>query len=179
MLRYLIATPINDDESVGFVKLRDKYKSYAPKWHITLDPHITIVRPSPAQVSLDMAIELFELSNMPKEFRVNFSEFDAFLSPDSCCVYAKPDDILGFERLNELFLPVSKKILNLDPNDWPFLPHLTLINRLHREAAMDLLEALRREKVALSYLIDRVVLFKKDDTDSVWLKVAECVLTKG
>ena len=115
-----------------------------------------------------MAIELFELSNMPKEFRVNFSEFDAFLSPDSCCVYAKPDDILGFERLNELFLPVSKK-----------MSHLTLINRLHREAAMDLLEALRREKVALSYLIDRVVLFKKDDTDSVWLKVAECVLTKG
>lgn len=179
MLRYLIAAPVDDIESVEFVKLRDKYRTYAPKWHITLDPHITIVRPSPAKVDIDQAIELFKVANMPSEFRVKFSGFDAFINHDSSAVFAKPDETKDFELLNKLFLPISKKILNLDPNDWPFLPHLTLVNRLDRDAGVELLNILKGENIVMDYLFSRVVLFSKNDSDTVWQEAAKCKLAKG
>ena len=50
-MRYLIALPLKESESSEFIALRDKYKLRAPRWKITLAPHITLYRPSEFKIT--------------------------------------------------------------------------------------------------------------------------------
>jgi 2'-5' RNA ligase len=177
-MRYLIALPLKESESSEFIALRDKYKAMAPRWKITLGPHITLYRPSEFKISIVEAIEIFKKAPDTKQFSTKFVGFDAFLNHSNNAVYSEPKEHKRFEEIKELYLNIADKILQDTADVWPYHPHLTLVNRLDTEPAMELLKKLTEEKFENKYTFDRVSLYKKEHNDKSWVEIASNKLEK-
>ena len=98
-MRYLIALPLKESESSEFIALRDKYKLRAPRWKITLAPHITLYRPSEFKITKEEAIKEFNKAPKMGEFSVKFDGFDAFMNHSNNAVYSEPKDHSFFEKI--------------------------------------------------------------------------------
>lgn len=177
-MRYLIALPLKDSESVEFIKLRDKYKDFAPRWKITLGPHITMYRPSEFKISMDEAIKLFKNAPTSKQFTVCFEDFDTFMNHSNNAVYSEPDNYHPFEQIKEDYLDLACNIIQDTSDVWPYHPHLTLVNRLNSESAKELISSLKLVKFRHNYTFDRVCLYKKEHDDKNWVEIASNKLEK-
>jgi 2'-5' RNA ligase len=177
-MRYLIALPIRPEESVEFIKLRDQYKHFAPKWKITLGPHITLFRPSEYKIEQKKAIEIFKKAPHFESFKEEFVGFEAFLNHSNNAVFAEPSDYDNFKKLKRLYEATATNILQDTTEVWPFHPHLTLINRLDSENAQLALKNLAAIKFEASYTFDRVYLYKKAGSDKEWIEIASNSLTR-
>lgn len=177
-MRYLFALPLKESESEEFIKLRDKYKDFAPRWKITLGPHITLYRPSEFKVPIDDAIEEFKKASGYRDFSVNFKNFGAFMNHSNNAVYSEPVKHEDFENIKELYQPQAAKILQDIADIWPYHPHLTLVNRLDSENAQRLISELKGLVFDKNYTFDRVCLYKKDHEDKNWVEIASNKLEK-
>ena len=177
-MRYLIALPLKESESEEFIKLRDKYKDFAPRWKITLGPHITLYRPSEFKISIDDAVKEFKKAPSYKEFSVEFKGFEAFMNHSNNAVYSEPKLHQDFEKIKELYKPQAGKILNDIADVWPYHPHLTLVNRLNSENAQKLMDELKGLLFYNNYSFDRVCLYKKEHEDKNWVEIASNKLEK-
>ena len=177
-MRYLIALPLKDSESKGFIKLREKFKDFAPRWKITLGPHITLYRPSEFKISKEDAVKEFKKAPKMSEFSVEFDGFDAFMNHSNNAVYSEPKDHSSFEKIKSTYLPIAKNILQDSSDIWPYHPHLTLVNRLDSESATKLIEELKKTDFNHKYCFDRVVLYKKEHDDKNWVELASNKLEK-
>jgi 2'-5' RNA ligase len=177
-MRYLIALPLKESESDEFIKLRDKYKDYAPRWKITLGPHITLFRPSEFKMPIDDAIKEFKKAPVYKDFSVNFKNFEAFMNHSNNAVYSEPVRHDDFEKIKELYEPQAGKILQEIADVWPYHPHLTLVNRLDTENAEKLIDELKGADFDKKYSFDRICLYKKDHEDKNWVEIASNKLEK-
>jgi 2'-5' RNA ligase len=177
-MRYLIALPIRPEESVEFIKLRDQYKHFAPKWKITLGPHITLFRPSEYKIEQKKAIDIFTKAPAFEAFTEKFVGFEAFLNHSNNAIFAEPTDYDNFKKLKRLYEATATKILQDTAEVWPFHPHLTLINRLDSENAQLALKNLAAIKFEASYTFDRVYLYKKAGSDKEWIEIASNSLTR-
>ena len=177
-MRYLIALPLKESESAEFIELRDKYKTIAPRWKITLGPHITLYRPSEFKISIDEAIKVFKKAPAVKQFTTDFIGFDAFLNHSNNAVYSEPKDYKRFEEIKELYLNTADKMLQDTADVWRYHPHLTLVNRLDTEPAQQLLKKLKDINFKSQYTFDRVCLYKKEHQDKNWVEIARNKLEK-
>ena len=177
-MRYLIALPLKESESAEFIQLRDKYKTMAPRWKITLGPHITLYRPSEFKITKTEAIEEFKKAPVLKQFETVFDGFDAFLNHSNNAVYSEPKEHYHFEEIKNSYLSVANKIIQETADVWPYHPHLTLVNRLDSESAKDLLKKLEGIDFKGKYTFDRVCLYKKEHEDKNWVEIASNKLEK-
>lgn len=171
-MRYLLALPLKPEESEEFIKLRDKYKETAPRWKVTLGPHITLFRPSEFKASSEEAIAIFKKAPTFKIFSEIFDGFEAFLNHSNNAVYSEPKEYKRFKELRNLYLDTANKIMSDTTEVWPFHPHLTLVNRLDPEPAKKLLVDLKSIGFEKSYVFDSVVLYKKESSDENWVEIA-------
>jgi 2'-5' RNA ligase len=177
-MRYLIALPLKNSESSQFIELREKYKNMAPRWKITLGPHITLYRPSAAKIELNNAISEFKNAAPFSRFTRDFTNFDAFIGHSSSAVYYEPKDYESFEQIKNIYLPEASKIMQDTSDAWPFHPHITLVNRLDSDSAIALKKQLASTKLISSYEFDRVCLYKKELDDINWIEIASNKLEK-
>lgn len=180
MMRYLIAIPLPESDSTSFIKLRDSFRHYAPRWKLTLGPHITINRPQDSLVPCEMAIELFSNAPISPSFKMQFSKVEAFIGKRNSAVYFEPESHLPFNNIKSLYQPIADKIVKSGDEGWAFHPHLTLINRLRSEPAQEALNELAHIQSSeasafkdFSYLLDRVCLYKKENSDEIWHEIAQ------
>lgn len=171
-MRYLIALPLDATESASFIDLRDRYKHFAPRWKVTLGPHITLYRPSEFRLNQTMAIQVFKTAPDFEKLREKFEAFEAFLNYSNNVVYLEPKSHTKFKALREHYGAVAAKIMQDTSEIWPFHPHLTLVNRLDAEPAKTLLNELNGIGFNASYSFDRVCLYKKAPQDSNWVEIA-------
>lgn len=171
-MRYLIALPLKNSESAQFIKLRDEYKSLAPKWKITLGPHITLFRPSEFRMDIDQAIAIFKKAPKFKAFQQAFVGFEAFLNQSNNAVYSQPDSYEIFKRIKRAYEQIADQILQDTTEIWPFHPHLTLVNRLDTPSAQKLLAELKPLEYSEVFSFDRVCLYKKLGDDKAWVEIA-------
>lgn len=171
-MRYLLALPLKPEESEGFIKLRDEYKDTAPRWKITLGPHITLFRPSEFKVGSNEAIEIFKKAPSFKAFSENFRGFEAFINHSNNAVYSEPIDYKKFKELRHIYMETADKIMSDTSEVWPYHPHLTLVNRLDTEPAKKLLSDLKGVNFEQVYIFDSVVLYKKEASDHNWVEIA-------
>lgn len=171
-MRYLIALPLLPTESDSFIGLRDQYKTTAPKWKITLGPHITLFRPSEFLVDKKKAIELFGKSPKFRKFQEEFEGFEAFLNHSNNAVYSEPKNYDNFIKLRKSYMDTANLIMQDTSEIWPFHPHLTLVNRLDTEPAKQLLTNLKAVNFHKTYTFDRVSLYKKEHQDVNWVEIA-------
>lgn len=176
-MRYLIALPLSAEQSSEFIALRDKYKHLAPRWKITLGPHITLYRPSEFKLAKDEAIKAFKQAPAYKSFNSSFKGFQAFLNHSNNAVYSEPKDYSNFKKLRKAYEQVANLILEDTTEVWPFHPHLTLVNRLDTEPAEKLLDDLAKQDFSSDYSFDRVCLYKKEPGDANWVEIASNLLT--
>ncbi len=179
-MRYLVAIPLSEAEAGPFIDLRDSYRHYAPRWKLTLGPHITIHRPQESLVPIGTAIELFNSSPVCRGFSMSFNTIGAFIGKRNSAVYFEPDSHLPFNQIRKLYQPTAQLILKNSIEEWDFHPHLTLINRLTAESAQQLLDELESPslKAALSFMgnpfrFDKVCLYKKEASDGSWQEIAQ------
>lgn len=172
MTSYLIALPLPDEYLNDFNALRDEYKKYAPKWRITLDPHITITRPIRSDVPAEEVVEAFKAVDSLGLFSVYFKGFGAFIAKRNCVVFAEPENYKPFEDIRQIFLPIVRKVFGHEPNRWEYHPHLTLVNRLDRISALKILEGIGSPNIKMNYRFDRVCLYSKTSTDNFWNEIA-------
>jgi 2'-5' RNA ligase len=177
-MRYLIALPLRDSESQDFIELRDKYASFAPRWKITLGPHITLYRPSEFSIAKAEAIKDFEKAPKLSDFTANFNGFEAFLNHSNNAVYSEPADYNVFKSVKASYISTANKIMQDTSDVWPYHPHLTLVNRLDTESAKKLLNELEGLKFNKTYTFDRVCLYKKEHEDKNWIEIASNRLEK-
>ncbi len=179
-MRYLVAIPLSEAEAGPFIDLRDSYRHYAPRWKLTLGPHITICRPREALVPVGRAIELFNSTAQYQHFSLSFSKIGAFIGKRNSAVYFEPDSHWPFDEVRKLYQSTARQILKNGNEEWAFHAHLTLINRLTAESAQQLLDELESPslKAALSFMgdpfrFDKVCLYKKEASDSSWQEIAQ------
>ncbi len=179
-MRYLVAIPLPEAEAGPFIDLRDSYQHYAPRWKLTLGPHITIHRPREALVPVGRAIELFNSTAQYQHFLMSFSKIGAFIGKRNSAVYFESDSYRPFDEVRKLYQPTAQLILKNSIEEWAFHPHLTLINRLTGESAQDIIDELESPslKATLSFMsnpfhFDKVCLYKKEASDSSWQKIAQ------
>ena len=141
-MRYLLALPLNPNESQEFIELRDRFKATSPRWKITLGPHITLFRPSEFRVGTHEAIKIFKKAPSFGSFAETFKGFEAFINHSNNAVYSEPNDYQRFKELRKRYLETANKIMSDTTEVWPFHPHLTLVNRLDTEPAKKLLKEL-------------------------------------
>lgn len=171
-MRYLIAMPLELSQAEDFIKLRDQYKGMAPRWKITLGPHITIFRPSEFKLDKNEAIRVFKSAPGFGRFNQQFDGFEAFLNYSNNAVYSEPLDYQKFHDIKAAYEAVAQKILQDTTEVWPFHPHLTLVNRLDEGPARQLLQKLEAVKFEKKYDFSKICLYKKDKGDPLWVEIA-------
>lgn len=171
-MRYLIALPLKDTESEDFINLRDRYKNLAPRWKITLGPHITLFRPSEYLVEKDQAVKIFKEATKFDAFRESFKGFEAFLNHSNNAVYSQPASYEKFKQIKRAYQHTADKIVQDTTEIWPFHPHLTLVNRLDTPNAQKLLGELAPLDFLKEYSFDKVCLYKKTSEDKTWVEIA-------
>ncbi|MEI6581749.1 MAG: 2'-5' RNA ligase family protein [bacterium] len=172
-MRYLVAIPLPESEAGPFIDLRDSYRHYAPRWKLTLGPHITIHRPQESLLPIGKAIELFSSSPVCQGFSMPFNKIDAFIGKRNSAIYFEPDNYVPFCDIRKSYQSVAEQILNNTAEEWDFHPHLTLINRLSSDAAQLVLKELRSRPVHFTYNLGRVCLYKKETEDDSWQEIAQ------
>lgn len=177
-MRYLIALPLQEFESRDFIELRDKCKHFAPRWKITLGPHITLYRPSEFSIGKPEAIKEFKKAPSFKRFSVEFKGFEAFMNHSNNAVYSEPSNHAYFEKIKELYKITAGNILQNIDDVWPYHPHLTLVNRLDTENAKRLINELKKLDFNKKYTFDRICLYKKEHQDINWVEIASNGLEK-
>lgn len=178
-MRYLIACPLEIAKVRDFVRLRDELKYLAPKWKITLGPHITIMRPGEAICEPRKATDIFQSLEFGPTFVVDYKKFGVFKAKKTAAVYAEPSSYQPFEAMRGNLLNAIPKLIKSESGEWNYHPHLTLINRLPIENLELIMYKLKTEKLDITYNIDSVVLYKKDLADDVWAEISKQDLKKS
>lgn len=171
-MRYLIALPVKNEQAQQIVKIRDRYKHLAPRWKITLGPHITLYRPSEHVLEKSEAVEIFKKAPESFKFSMQFGHYEAFLNYSNKVVYLEPDNHDPFKKIKSLYSQVAVQLLEDSSEIWPYHPHLTLVNRLDQEGAEELLSKLGKIPQPLTIDFDRVCLYKKISSDPEWVEIA-------
>ena len=171
-MRYLIALPVKKEQAEPIIELRDRFKNLAPRWKITLGPHITLFRPSEHMLDKKEAIEIFKKAPQAGKFSMQFGSYEAFLNYSNKVVYLEPASHAPFKEIKTLYAPTAAKLLEDSSEIWPYHPHLTLINRLDQLAVEKLLSALGQMPKPLVIDFERVCLYKKIGSEPEWVEIA-------
>lgn len=169
-LSYLAALPVPPPLGDELAQLQDRLRPVG--WRITIGPHVTLVAPGQAKVGLLAAAQLFSQAMQGVGgLSLTYPALGSFRRRGLVTIFMKP---VASPELYEL-----QRKLEIVAASWqgvsrsrrrPFVPHITLVNRL-AEGQSD------GTTKQLEYLVPATIsfgppqLFAKLQTDTKWLQI--------
>jgi 2'-5' RNA ligase len=165
--------PAPDDQLIS--QYQQLYKP--PQFNITIAPHITLARPAESSLTEVEAAKIFSsyTTKLP-DFKVEVEGVGTFLHPENSTVYAAPILTAELTEIHEFALTIHEQICKPFKETYAFHPHISIVKDLLPEQAKILEQALQKENIRFSYVLDRIFLLKKDNHDDFWQDIAELKL---
>ena len=141
-------------------------------WNITIGPHVTLIPPGAALVPLETAVQMFEetVRNLPS-LKLEYPDIGSFKRRGLATVFLKPIATDYLYELQQRLQVVAAAWQDISRSSRrPFVPHVTLVNRLPEVESGPVMEQLRR-LVPTEIYFERPRLFSKSDTDKEWLEI--------
>ena len=137
-----------------------------------LPAHLTILPPRRLQASEQAALELLDrICSEEQPFEVHLGEVDTFI-PVTPTVYIRVDGQAS--RMNELHARLSVDGLACE-EEWPYIPHLTIVKMSSQEAAENACQLARRRwaayKESRRITMERLT-FVREDGENCWVDLA-------
>lgn len=173
-MKYLVAIKLPEEISKKISAIQQAYKSSA--WEILIEPHITLLPPSLALVSLDDAEKILAgIAQNFKPFELEVVGLSRFRNKSNT-VFATLGDSEPLQRLHGALLQVAPTFTALDMHAYrqrEFIPHITLSNKLYDVLADQILTQLAAEDLNFNFECSGFTLFKKDLDDKFWQPVLD------
>jgi 2'-5' RNA ligase len=138
--------------------------------------HITFLPPRPLQGSESAALQILaRVCGQAEPFEISLGEMESFV-PTTPTVYIRVAQ--GASRLEELHKRLNTQALSF-AEEWPFIPHLTIVKMVHAPAAGQALQIARERWQQYSgsrrVLLDRLT-FVREETQNCWVDLAPVLL---
>jgi 2'-5' RNA ligase len=141
-----------------------------------LAAHITFLPPRPLQGTETEALQLLAgICGQAEPFEVTLGEMESFV-PTTPTVYIRVAHAAS--RLRQLHDQLNTQVLAFD-EEWPYIPHVTIVKMATEPAAEQALEIARRRWREYSgsrhILLDRLT-FVREDAQNCWVDLAPVLL---
>jgi 2'-5' RNA ligase len=141
-----------------------------------LATHITFLPPRPLQGSEGAALHLLEgICGRAEPFEVTLGDVDTFV-PTTPTVYIRVAQ--GASRLHDLHDQFNTHELAF-VEEWPYIPHLTVVKMATEQAAHEALEIARerwRQYPGSSRILLDQLTFVREDAQNCWIDLAPVLL---
>lgn len=170
-LSYMAALPVPSPWREELSQLQDRLRPVG--WRITIGPHVTLVAPGRATTGLRLAADPFTQAMQGVQgLDLTYPALGTFRRRGLATIFMKPvasHELYELQRKLEIvaasWQDVSRSLRR------PFVPHVTLVNRLP-EVQMDSVIRQLEHLVPASITFGRPRLFAKLETDTEWLEIA-------
>jgi len=167
-LRYALVAYVNSPVG-GFVEnLRRELHPDLPH----LAAHLTLLPPRPLQGTESAALQMLAaVCGRAEPFEITLGDMQTFI-PTTPTVYVRV--AYGAARLQELHDQLNKQTLAFT-EEWPYIPHLTIVKMANQQAAEQALsiarERWRQYSGSRRILLDRLT-FVREDAQNCWVDLA-------
>jgi 2'-5' RNA ligase len=166
--RYALVAYVNGPVGDFVENLRRELHPTVPH----LSAHLTLLPPRPLQGTESAALEILgQICAQTEPFEVSLGEIDSF-SPITPTVYIRITRAAA--RLEQLHDQLNTRILTFN-EEWPYIPHLTVVKMPTEQEAGQALEIARERWThysgTRSFLLDRLV-FVREETQNCWVDLA-------
>ncbi|MBI2984327.1 MAG: 2'-5' RNA ligase family protein [Candidatus Kerfeldbacteria bacterium] len=167
MPRYTIAALVPDPWAAEIHALRRQFDRWSRQW---LPPHLTIVPPVSADISLPMVVEI---ETFPADIAVNWQGWGAFHHERSNVIWLHAGQGVTDHLRPKLVsaIPSLAATATIPPVDWqgPAAYHVTVVNRVPHDVFAELDQELRKRTVAGQFVIPWLTVFQWDELTNRWL----------
>jgi 2'-5' RNA ligase len=137
-----------------------------------LAAHLTLLPPRPLQGTESTALQMLAaICGRAEPFEVTLGDMQTFI-PTTPTVYVRV--AYGAARLQELHDQLNKQTLAF-AEEWPYIPHLTIVKMANQEAAEQALriarERWRQYPGSRRILLDQLT-FVREDAQNCWVDLA-------
>lgn len=172
-MKLLVAILVPQPAAGQITALQAKYGP--SRWHIRIDPHITLIPPAEPIVGEEEAVNAFERLALGMEaFKVRCAGFGHF---GTQTIYSRVEST---QELTELWHTISEGtvscILAEGKHNPHYTPHVTIANRLLAEEFDLVWPALQRQDFEYEFICREVGLFKLDSGDNQWQQISSAPL---
>lgn len=88
-VRYLIASPAPEPEGTRLANLQQSHKT--ARWHISIEPHITVIAPGQARIAPSAAVRLFQELTLPSAAPIiTLERLESFHTRNQTTLYLAP-----------------------------------------------------------------------------------------
>jgi 2'-5' RNA ligase len=169
-LSYMVAFTVPPPDRERLAEIQHRLRPVG--WNITIGPHVTLVPPGAAQASLLLAIESFSkaIINVPP-LQLSYPDLGIFKRRGLATIFLKPiatDQLFELQRQLQILAASWQDVSRSYRR--PFVPHVTLVNRLPESEADPVVEQLQH-LVPAKIIFDRPKLFSKRNNDKEWLQI--------
>lgn len=167
----MVAIPIPEPLTAILVDLQQSYHN--KRWHITIEPHITIISPGLAKVGLDQAVELFRLIDIHQAPpTIQLSGINRFHSRKQNALYLGTSQTDWLAEVNQLLTAEAEAwqdtITNINRR---FVPHLTVSNHLPDDEAIDFKLRLIESSLGYEFPPIEIALYYKTQQNLRWQRL--------
>jgi 2'-5' RNA ligase len=170
-MRYLVAIMVPEPYRT---RLRQLQAQHGPKrWHLTLDPHITLLPPSEAHLEPAAAVRAFEALAPTLSLQITAQQLGRFDHPDSHVLYLAAEPVHQLRDLSQ-HLYQAAIWQDVQPRPWPgFTPHITLANMLHDSEVESCWQALQQLSFHdITFSVSGVTLLGRESGQAQWQVLA-------
>jgi 2'-5' RNA ligase len=144
-----------------------------------LAAHLTILPPRPLQGTESSAIQMLErICGKEEPFHVTLGEVETFV-PVTPTVFIRVD--AAASRMSDLHSKLNAGVLAFK-EEWPYIPHLTIVKMGGEQPAQTALETARRRWEQYSgsrrMLLERLT-FVREESPNCWVDLAPVVLGRS
>jgi 2'-5' RNA ligase len=169
-LSYMVALTVPPPELDTLAAIQQRLRPVG--WKITIGPHVTLIPPGAGRAPLSTAMGLFnEAAANLSPLKLSYPDLGVFKRRGLATVFMKPiatDDLYELQRRLQILASSWQDVSRSYRR--PFVPHVTLVNRLPESEVDSTIEQLRF-LVPTEITFDQPKLFSKRETDTEWLQI--------
>ena len=169
-LSYMVALAVPPPKRDELAAVQQKFRPVG--WKITVGPHVTLIPPGQSLLSLKDACSMFtEVVQDLSQLQLSYPALGVFKRRGLATIFMKPianDELFELQRRLQIvassWQDISRSLRR------PFVPHITLVNRLPEDQADSIakqLEYLVPAEIGFS----RPKLFSKRSSDKEWFQI--------
>lgn len=171
MMKYLVAIILPKNLSQRLAEIQRRYKS--ERWNIALPPHITLIPPAKLTSNFKALSEALEKRAKDfKRFKIDIAGVSQFRNHGNTIFtqVTKSDNLLNLHQLVIKSIEGHLEIMKDYPRQ--YRPHITLSNDLTANEAQEKFPRIEKLISDQQFIVDRISLFRKGDSDRKYQKIA-------
>jgi 2'-5' RNA ligase len=174
-IKYLVALPIPEPAQSMVADIKANLKP--AEWRDTMDPHITVLAPDRPLMPKGEAADSFLKACVGLQgFTVQTTQLRHFTRRNSRIIYLRLLPDLPIQNLFKIILDKTSWQDTLASEKRPYHPHITLVNQLPTNEAVEAEEELHALNIELSFTCTKVCLYAKQQSWPQWEALAESPL---